>query len=240
MKKLLAVYLLVLLSLGGCKKNTPHETVFVLDISASIDPGSKHQMFAAISDFATKLHRGDRLIVVPITGDADSDLSGRILDYTVPSDTDREAYDEDIVRLNTRMRDDLNRLEEGAAQHPSKHSDIIGSIRVALGKFSNRASGKELVVLSDFIQDDSQSNFLNDPSLRNRSRQGDCNSEKAIQHSYGPEMHIILGRLKSIQFSSMALGRQQAIDCYWHQHLWPAEINPDGLAGLNEVAHSDQ
>jgi len=62
----------------------------------------------------------------------------------------------DLRALNRQITDDLARLKADAIVNPGKHTDIIGSIRVAMQEFSNKPTDKRLIVLSDFIQDDKQ------------------------------------------------------------------------------------
>jgi hypothetical protein len=234
MKKLLAYSLITATLLGGCNaaEHVPRETVFVPDISQSIDAGAERQMFTAIEDVAMHMHRGDTLTIIPITGDAESELQGRTLHYSVPSAEVRQAYDADLRALSVQIKDDLARLRADAVAHSGKHTDIIGSIRVAKKEFSNRPTDKRLVVLSDFIQDDKQLNFRIDPHMANEADAVALGEAIALPEANHPKVSIILGRLKSNEFSALSPTRQRAINAFWAHVMSPAVVDPDGTAAV--------
>jgi hypothetical protein len=235
MKKLLACSLISTVLLGGCDptKQLPREVVIVPDVSASIDPESRRQMFAAIEDVAQHLQRGDTLTIIPITGNAEAELPGRTLHYAVPPAEDRQAYDADLRKLNAKIKDDLARLQADAIAHPGKYSDILGSIRVAMREFSNKPTDKRLVVLSDFIQEDRQFNFRRDPRLASERSSAKLGHDVLQQLSPHPTVSVILARLRSSEFSSLPVGRQKAINAFWGQVMSPSEVRPDGTTNLS-------
>ena len=71
--------------------------VYLVDISASIKPRALKDAFRAIRIEAARLQRGDRISVIPITGDAENDAQGRILRMTVPEK--RQPYNQDLVQF---------------------------------------------------------------------------------------------------------------------------------------------
>lgn len=234
MRKLLTCPLTMTLLLGGCDthRQLPREIVFVPDISASIDPGAERQMFAAIEDVAQHLHRGDTLTIIPITGNAEAELQGRTLRYAVPRIEGREAYDADLHRLNAQIKGDLARLQTDSIMHPGKYTDILGSIRVAMKEFSSGATDKRLIVLSDFIQDDKQFNFRRDPQLGTGAGAAKLAHHVSQEIVSPSNVSILLGRLKSTEFSELAPNRQRAIDTFWHRVMPHARVNPDGTAAV--------
>src|ERR1700728_1745153 len=86
-----------LILLAGCSHPVPKVRIDVLDTSLSITPRAEHAAENAILDKISRLGRGDRLIVIPITGDAQNDAGGRILRLVAPSE--RQAYDNDLRRF---------------------------------------------------------------------------------------------------------------------------------------------
>jgi len=232
MKRLLPILLMLAILLGGCKSIPSREEVFVLDISQSIDADAEQQMFAVVEDAAQHLHRGDTLTIIPITGDAEAELQGRTLHYEVPSVEDRQAYDADLRNLNAQMKADLDRLQVDAVAHPGKHTDIIGSIRVAMMAFSERSVDKRLVVLSDFIQEDSQFNFRRDPRLTNETDATAFGKGLMLPKGDYQMVKVTLGRLKSNEFSALPPNRQRAINAFWEQAMSPAVVEPDGTAAI--------
>ena len=234
MKKLLACSVIVTIVLGGCNsaKQLPREIVFVPDISQSIEADAERQMFVTIEDIASRLHRGDTLTIIPITGDAESELQGRILHYAVPRAEDRQAYDGDLRKLDEQIRDDLARLQADALAHPGKHTDILGSIRVAAKVFSDRGTDKRLVVLSDFIQDDDQYKFNTDRRLDNPKVAVIAAGKIASEFSVPPSIRVVLGRMKSSEFARLPLDRRRAVDAFWGRLLHPAVVDADGAFSL--------
>lgn len=231
MKKILSLSLISTTLLGGCRVATPREEVFLLDISQSIDADAEQQMFVAVEDAAQHLRRGDTLTIIPITGNAEAELQGRTLHYAVPSAEHRQAYDADLCNLSAQIKKDLDQLQAHAVAHPGKHTDILGSIRVAMKEFSDRATDKRLVVLSDFIQEDQQFNFRRDPRL---AREADASALGRGLVSIGgnhPKVNVMLGRLRSTEFSALAPTRQRAINAFWGQ-VMSAVVDSDGTAAV--------
>jgi len=234
MKKFMLCSLITTLLLVGCNdaKQLPRELVIVPDTSASIDPEARRQMFAGIENIALHLRRGDTLTIIPITGDAEADLQGRTLHYVVPSAENRQAYDVDLRKLDSQIKDDLASLQTDAIAHPDKHTDILGSIRVAIKEFSKKPTGKWLMVLSDFIQDDQQFNFRKDHRLANESDAITLGESISPAEENSPHVHVVLGRLRSKEFSALAPSRQRAINAFWGQMMSSAGVDPDGTAAM--------
>ena len=232
MKKLLACLVFTTVLLSGCNsaKPLPRELVIVPDISASIEPDAEKQMFAAIEEVAQNLRRGDTLTIIPITGDAEAELQGRMLHYSVPTVEDRQAYDADLRTLHAQIKGDLARLQAEAFTHPGKHTDILGTLRISMREFSGRATDKRLIVLSDFIQDDEQFNFRKDPRLANEAAAAALGGSVTRPDKARSAVQVVLGRLRSRDFSALPRARQRSIDVFWEQLLAPAQIEPDGSA----------
>ena len=68
MKPVVHFPLIALMLLNGCQCSSPtrREIAVLPDISASIDPEARRQMFAAIKDVAFHLNRGDTLTIVSV------------------------------------------------------------------------------------------------------------------------------------------------------------------------------
>jgi hypothetical protein len=238
MKHLSVLSLTALVLLSGCQtaKRPPLELIIVPDISASIDGESERQMFAAIKDAATHLHRGDTLTIIPITGDADAELQGRILRYELPPVKKREAYDADIRKISVKVGDDLARLEKEAVIHPSLHTDIVGTTRAALKSFSSAPSDKRLIILSDFIQDDEQYCFTSDRRLSEpRSAAELAGKIKREIGGNALSVAVAMGRLRSAEFGRLPPNRRRAIDAFWHRLLEPSTVDPDGTFALQQA-----
>jgi hypothetical protein len=232
MKTCILFFLTFALLLGGCSNRQSRETVFVLDVSQSIDADAEQQMFVVVEDAAKQLRRGDTLTIIPITGNAEAELQGRTLHYAVPSAENRQAYDADLRNLNVQIKEDLARVQVDAVAHPGKRTDIIGSVWAALKVFSERQTDKRLVVLSDFIQDDDQYNFRKDSRLATEEEAVTLGEGIAWPRVNHPFVQVVLGRLRSSEFSALAPTRQRAINAFWGQVMAPAEVNSDGTGAV--------
>ncbi|HVB35576.1 MAG TPA: hypothetical protein VNJ52_14570 [Patescibacteria group bacterium] len=79
MKVLRTSALALLFTLSACQQRTPVVTVVLIDTSLSVTPRAERAALKAVGDRITRMGRGDRLILIPITGDAQNDVGGRIL-----------------------------------------------------------------------------------------------------------------------------------------------------------------
>jgi len=239
MKQRILFLLPVVVLLGGCQCSSPppREITVLPDMSASIDPQARQQMFAAINDVAFHLRRGDTLTIIPITGDADAELQGRTLHYDVPPAGSRQVYDSDLRRLNAKISDDLAHLGASALAHPEQRTDILGSIRVAMRGFSPNQTDKHLVVLSDFIQEDQQFDFRRDPRFKQQCDESKIPIDGNSDIEATPSVKIFLGRLKSDEFTKLDLQRRSAIEDFWKRTTKTDGIDPDGPADLPHKLH---
>jgi hypothetical protein len=212
----LFIVLVLAVALLGCGKRQRQDIVIMPDVSASIDRASLDQAFRAIEGVAGHLQRGDRLTIIPILGDAQAEASGRILRFEVPPN--RQPYDGDLKNFRDKLGASLTQLQGHAAAHPGAKTDILGSVSLAEQEFQVSASGSNriLVILSDFIHEDSDLNFRSDSRLRTSA-----NSTKFSQQIVRQEgltfrgTHVYLGLLRSEEYKSLSGERKSAIRAFW-------------------------
>ncbi len=214
-KKLLVVWVLAM-TLLGCGKHEPRHIVILPDVSGSIDRESLQQAFRAINEFAGHLQRGDMLTIIPILGDAEAEASGRILRFEVP--VNRQAYDTDLQKFLVKLKGSLTEMQINAAIHRGSQTDILGAVELAEQEFQADAGSRRhiLVVLSDFIQEDSGRNFRNAEQLRDSlkarifsqqiSHKDDLNLQGATVH---------LGLLRSNEYARLSKDRRTALRVFW-------------------------
>lgn len=231
--------MVALVLLGGCTPaKRPREIIIVPDISASIEQQARRQMFDAIKQVALHLHRGDTLTIIPITGDAEADLQGRILHYEVPTADKREAYDADLRKLSSQVGSDLEGLESEALAHPGQHTDILGTIRIAMAEFSPADTDKRLIVLSDFVQDDRQSDFRRDRSVATSDAGKRFGAELQKRVAYRRSVRVFLARLRSTDYAALNPKRREGISAFWETLMPLSTIEPDGPQSLlQQMAH---
>jgi hypothetical protein len=98
------------------------------------------------------MQRGDRIVPIPITGDAANDLGGRILRLSVP--TVRESYDTDPRRLREQAKKQFSTWTASLDPHQSR-TDILGTLDAARQELAHSPRGStQRLVVSDFLEDD--------------------------------------------------------------------------------------
>lgn len=228
MKKLLIVILAILL-LAGCSQQQVvfRQRVVLVDMSASIEPQAATECFDAIAKLISKLDRGDSVTIIPITGDADVQSSGRVLRFQKP--VTRTAYDADLIGFSRQVRESLQTLRVQAASNPTAKTDILGAIRMAMEEFAAAPKNREkrLIIFSDFIQDDGTVNFNTDRRLASVKTATRYASEEAkIMTLEALSGKANLGLLRSKDLSALSKERREAIKGFWLQYLKSAGMEP--------------
>jgi hypothetical protein len=239
--------LLLVAGLFGCGKQTvvgPEQLVILIDVSDSIEPAAEEQAFSAIDRVIAQRQRGDRITVIPITGDAQAESSGRVIRFEVP--TVRQAYDNDLRDFRNKLKRSLEEFKAAAMASPGSRTDILGAVALAQQEFKFRAgsSKKSLVILSDFIQDDSELNFLRDTRLASKA----IAKEFAMQSAKAAAIDlrgvpIYLGLLRSKDYKGVVRNRREAIQQFWVEYFnssgAKADLAVDGTGLLNAfVGHA--
>jgi hypothetical protein len=210
--------LLLAAGLLGCGRQTAssQQIVILIDVSDSIESAAEQEAFVAVDRLVAQLQRGDKIAIIPITGDAQAETSGRVIRFDVP--TERQAYDNDLRQFRNKLKTALTELEAKAMANPGEHTDILGTVVLAQqeSKFNARASRRSLVILSDFIQDDAELSFLKDRRLANKT----AAREFAMQSAKNSQLDfrgapIYLGLLRSKDYRNLVRSRREAIQEFW-------------------------
>jgi hypothetical protein len=218
-KKILIVSVLAV-ALLGCGKREPRHIVILPDVSGSIDRESLEQAFKAIDDLAGHLHRGDRLTIIPILGDAEAEASGKILRFEVPAN--RQAYDTDLRDFHSKLNTSLKEMETNAVRHPGSKTDILGAIALAKQELTIRPqeSRQALIILSDFIQEDEEVDFRTDHNFTNAiTVQRFAEGRVARDDTRIQKVDVYLGLLKSHEFMALDKMRRDAVKKFWIEYL---------------------
>jgi hypothetical protein len=228
MKRKIVTLGLLLAAFLGCGKQQERRHIVILpDVSGSIDRGALEQEFKAIDYMVGSLRRGDRITIIPILSDAEAEASGKILRFEVPEN--RQAYDGDLRDFRHKLSASLEKMQTGALAQPGSKTDILGSLALAEQEFRTGSgeSRRLLIVLSDFIQDDSEVNFRTARGLSalsltdNFVRQTVKASPLELKG-----VSIFLGLLQSTEFGSMPRSRRQALRTFWLKYLQSCGANP--------------
>jgi hypothetical protein len=219
---------LILSPIAGCRA-TPKDTVMEPDVSQSIDRAGMAQAFKEIDDRIDGMRRGDSLTIIPITGDAMSDTPGRVVRLVAP--TEREAYDNDLIVFREDAHKKVRNMEATALASPGRNTDILGALDAAKQVFDSLPpqDSKTLIVMSDFLEDDSASCFTQDKALG--ETQSAQHLADTLQKQHGFLLHnvsIHLEALPSKDLRSVRPGRRQAVREFWKRYFAPSaatEIN---------------
>jgi hypothetical protein len=208
-----------LILLAGCSHPLPKATVEVLDTSLSITPRAEHAAESAILDQISRLGRGDRLVLIPITSDAQNDAGGRILRLVAP--TERQPYDNDLRRFQADAKKRYSAWLASLNPHQMR-TDILGTLDVARQEFAAVPAGadRRLIILSDFLEDDPSYRFVSSPQLANAGRARPLAVELRTDRKFAlPGVPVCLGRLESSDFAPLSPQRKEAVQAFWAEYL---------------------
>jgi hypothetical protein len=210
------------LLLTGCHREQHLRLVCVVDLSSSIEADARADAFAALREvFAQhRLHRGDTLIIVPVTNDSTTEAQGHVLRFEVSEN--RAAYDSDLKLLAVRVEKELTAIQAEAAAHPALHSDILGAVGLAQEELAKGPLGerKVIVVLSDLINDTPGINFTTAPQLANAEAAERYAASLADGRAGSLDgTAVALGLLRSSELKKVSDPRRQAITAFWTAYL---------------------
>ncbi|MGA3080567.1 MAG: VWA domain-containing protein [Terracidiphilus sp.] len=225
------ITLAILFLLAGCSHRTPDATVEVIDTSASITPRAEKAALDAVENQIARMRRGDTLILIPITSDAENDAGGRILRLSAP--TERETYDNDLRRFQKQGRKQFAAWVASLDPHQSR-TDILGALDAARQELAALPKGvnRRLIVVSDFLEDEGTYNFVSNNLLANATSARQLAARLREQHGFRLQgVSLCLGRLESSDFAPLSARRKAAVQAFWTAYFatgdQPAEIQLD-------------
>jgi len=226
----------LLFLMAGCNHHAPQATVEVIDTSLSITPRAEKAALDAVQNQIAHLQRGDRLVLIPITGDAANDAGGRILRLSAP--TRRETYDADLRRFQDQARMQFAAWVASLDPHQSR-TDILGALDAARQEFAAIPAGAErrLLIISDFLEDESSYSFASAPQLASAARARALALTLRSERGFAlPGVPICLGRVESSDFAPLTPQRKEAVQAFWISYLTekdrPPEFHFDGTGML--------
>lgn len=230
-----AVFTLLLFVIA-CSHRVPLATVEVIDTSLSITPRAEKAALDAVKNQIAHMQRGDRLVIIPITGDAENDAGDRILRLSAP--TEREAYDADMRRFQEQAGKQFAAWKTSLDKDQSR-TDILGALDAARQEFALLPNGikRKLVVVSDFLEDDGAYRFVSAGSLANPALARALAVRLREERGFTVQgVSLCLGRLESNDFAPLSAQRKQAVEAFWAAYFAAAgesaEIQFDGTGIL--------
>jgi len=208
-----------LIVLTACSHRVPTSTVLVIDTSLSITPRAEEAVENAAREAISRMGRGDRLVLIPVTGDAEDSAGGHILRLVAP--TVREPYDMDLRRFQTEARKQFAAWI-ASLNFCEMRTDILGTLDLARQELAAMPSGskKQLVVVSDFLEDESAYRFVSALELRTPVRARALAVKlRADRHFSISGIPVCLGRLESGDYAALTPARKEAVRVFWDEYL---------------------
>ncbi|MGH9970762.1 MAG: hypothetical protein ACREBG_23630 [Pyrinomonadaceae bacterium] len=221
MRILVSTILVCLLVIScGRKEHQRLAIAYVIDLTASVDNDAILQAFGGLDPLLNgkRLKRGDSLTAIPITGDTLTETQGKIL--RIHLNEKREVYDSDLTNLAKDVQKRLEAIQSEATAHPYTHSDILGAADLAAEELESEKGDarKVLIILSDFIQDDSKFNFNTSADLANERVATDLAKKLSVQHAAEfAGITVYLGMLRSKDLKRMPNARRAAVQTFWRE-----------------------
>ena len=223
LKKLMPLLILTAVMTGcGEKKNS---YIFVVDLTKSVSEEAKTKAFEAIKKQAQKLKRGDTLTVIPLTGDAVTQASGKVL--RLGTAEKREAFDADLKKFVIEVEQKLTEMQANAKLY--SETDLFGTLRIAHDEFAvtERENRRVfLIVLSDMVNSTKEIRFEKD-AIFQKCETAKKYAEKSVQEKAidwrGADVY--LGLLESSDLQQMPNERREAVREFWREFF--------GLSGVN-------
>jgi len=219
-RRVLPTAVLLLLAIS-CHKQapTPRQVIILLDVSGSIEPDAQKEAMAGIQTLAGRLERGDSITLIPITGDAATESSGKILRLERP--VQRETFDADLQRFKADVLESTETINVEQLKHPGSMTDIMGALRVASEEIAMDQNQHKatVVVLSDFIEEDGAINFKTDPRLTSKTNAELLADEWSNNGSIKLQgVQILLGSIRSKDLGKLSQSRKEAITEFWKEY----------------------
>jgi hypothetical protein len=225
--------------LAGCSHRIPQGTVEVIDTSLSITPRAEKAALDAVHDQIGHMQRGDQLVLIPITGDAQNDAGGRVLRLSAP--TERETYDTDLHRFQEQAGKQFVAWVASIDKHQTR-TDILGALDAARQEFAvlPKESNRRLIVVSDFLEDDGTYRFVTAGWLASPACARQLAGRLREQHGFALQgVPLCLGRLESSDFAPLSAQRKEAVRAFWTEYFaagsQPTEIQFDGTGILADA-----
>jgi hypothetical protein len=226
----LMLIILVCMLLAGCtrQQHVSKHFVILVDTSGSIEPDAETACMKSIGKLVEGMERGDTLSVIPITGDADIESTGRVLRFQKP--TERAAYDADLVSFSKQAQKSLADFQAWALAHPARKTDIFGGVRMAEEEVGAAPKGQRnvLIIFTDFIQEDGNVDFNSDRRLRTKEAAIQYAATEAkmsfpTEHAFS-QVHLAL--LRSKELHALDRQRREAIKQFWLEYFRAQGVRP--------------
>lgn len=240
--------LLTLAMLTGCSRlHEYHDELFgrptvtrvvILDASGSVSADGWLRESEAVRQLVlATTERGDSITLLPVTEDADAEASGHGL--TLQRSAAREICDSDEVKFQQLAAQRVDAFLAELKAQPGRRTDLLGAVRVATESLRNAPpnSKREVIVLSDFIQDANGLRFSTDTRLATPERAEELARTLAREPlDVHDSVDVFLGEIGSKELHGLSQERRSAIRSFWKSYMkgegFDASIRTDGVGEL--------
>jgi hypothetical protein len=214
--------ILMLVSTYGCRQTEPTHTICLVDVSKSIAPDGFRSEFKAVDDLVDRMHRGDRLTVIPITGNAAADTPGRVVTLVAP--VYRKAYDADLATFREEAYRNTARLRDGFDAKPTVKTDILGALDVAGEEVTAEDADfrVSIIVFSDFIEDEERHRFLAIPKDKPTDLARQLRNKHHLSLPIATTVRLI--KLQSTDANLLHPDEQEWIRTFWSAYFAPSGV----------------
>jgi hypothetical protein len=135
----------------------------------------------------------------------------------------------DLRRFQSEAQKQFDAWAASIDPHQTK-TDILGTLDVARQEFAAipRRSERRLIIVSDFLEDESLYRFVSAPQLADAARAGALALILRSEREFAlPGVPICLGRLESSDFAPLSPQRKDAVRAFWTAYLTDKDRRPE-------------
>lgn len=185
-----------------------------MDSSQSIDASEYERCRQRIEKIIAQLDRGDRLVLVPITGEPAEILGRRI--RTVEMPRDYAPYDSNLKQARGAAARTIEQFAVELAGIRAARSNILGAVRASADYI--RDDRTTIVCLSDLVEDEAALQFRTAAELNDQTTAEHLAERLAGRGELkGAEVKLVL--LRSSELERLSPERCAAVRAFWQRYL---------------------
>jgi len=212
-KPILTVLMIATLLLSACWTEKAKTVVVLVDATMSIDPAEYERCNVELRRLMERLGRGDRLVLVPITGEPQELLGPRIVHIHMPKE--RVSYDSNLKKARAYAAKQIEQFVTDLPAIQAKATDIIGAMRAVQNEFG---ANVELVILSDMVLETAELCFPTAPELAH-PKSAEALAEQLARRDLLRGTKVKVGMLKSFGLEKMNAPRREATQAFWRRYF---------------------
>ena len=209
----IALMLATSMFVSACWETKAKTVVVLIDATMSVDPAEYLRCRDEINRLVTRLDRGDRLVLVPITGEPEELLGHRMVHIDMPSE--RVPYDSNLKKAKEQAVRQVEQFLTTLPNIQAKYTDILGAMRATQDALGESA---DLIILSDMVIDTPELHFPTAPELAN-TRSAELLAEKLATKQQLKGVNVKVGILRSFDLERMSSARRDGVQAFWRRYF---------------------